>query len=285
VLCNCDLDKIKKDLQKPPLDCPLTWQLFADGNTKAVFQLESQLGRSLSKKLKPENIEQLSDLLAILRPGSMEAMLNNKSMTDHYIDRKNYLEPIEYFHDALEPILKSTLGILVYQEQSMRIATDIAGMSLSDADKYIRKGIGKKKPEIIAKVKKLFLAGCKKTGIVNKEEARDIFEWIKKGQRYIFNKCLNPNTIVELESTELISLDEIEIGQKIKYPKSDTEDAFTEVKDKFDNGYQELYKIETESGYTIECTLNHKFLCGDGIIRKLSKILSGDHTIMCEDGV
>ena len=186
--CSCNLDEIKKDLTNPPLDCALTWQLFSEGNTKAVFQLETQLGQSLSKKLKPENMEHLSALISIMRPGVLESSILGKSLTDHYIDRKNYKEPVEYFHTALEPILKSTLGIMIYQEEAIRIGTDIAGMSLADSDTYIRRGIGKKKPEVIAKAKKLFLAGCKKTEIVSKEEAIDIFEWIQKGQRYLFCK-------------------------------------------------------------------------------------------------
>ncbi len=186
MLCNCDLDKIKKDFDHPPLDCPLTWQLFGEGNTKAVFQLDTQLGQSLSKKLKPENIEQLSALLSIMRPGVLESFVDGKSLTDHYIDRKNYKEPVEYFHPALEPILKSTLGVLAYQEQSMKIARDIAGFNLQEAD-ILRKSLGKKQPELMTKIKKDFLKGCKKQNIVEKKEAEAIFEWIKKGQRYVFN--------------------------------------------------------------------------------------------------
>jgi len=184
--CNCDLDKIKKNLQKPPLDCPLTWQLFGEGNTKGIFQLESQLGRSLSKKLKPDNMEHLSALISIMRPGVLESFIEGKSLTDHYIDRKNYLEPIEYFHSALESILKPTLGILCYQEQSMRIAQDIAGFDLQEAD-ILRKSIGKKDAKLMSKVKRDFLKGCKTQSIVEKKDAEAIFEWIKNSQRYSFN--------------------------------------------------------------------------------------------------
>jgi DNA polymerase-3 subunit alpha len=77
------------------LDCSRTWQLISEGNTKGCFQLESRLGQSISKKLKPENIEQLSALIAILRPGTLEAFRDGKSVTNHYIDKKNGLESVD----------------------------------------------------------------------------------------------------------------------------------------------------------------------------------------------
>jgi DNA polymerase III alpha subunit len=175
------------DFSSLTFDCPKTWQLIGDGNTKGVFQLESQLGRHTAKKLKPENIEQLSGLLSILRPGCLEGYDQGKSMTDHYIDRKNGLEAVEYFHPSLEPILKDTYGIMIYQEQSMRIASDIAGFNLQDSD-TLRSAVGKKKTDLMAKLKGQFIKGCIKTKIVNKEQAEQLFEWIEKSQRYNFNK-------------------------------------------------------------------------------------------------
>lgn len=169
------------------MNCEKTWDLIGDGNTKGIFQLESRLGRSIAKKLKPENIEQLSALIAILRPGTLEAIRNGKSVTNHYIDRKNGMESLDYFHPALEPILKSTYGEMIYQEQAMEIAKTIAGFDLQEAD-MLRKAIGKKKPEEMSKVKSKFLSGSSKVGIVNDEEAEQIFGWIEKSQRYSFNK-------------------------------------------------------------------------------------------------
>jgi DNA polymerase-3 subunit alpha len=169
------------------LDCSRTWDLISDGNTKGIFQLESRLGRSIAKKLKPENIEQLSALIAILRPGSLEAIRDGKSVTNHYIDKKNGQESLDYFHKALEPILKTTYGEMIYQEQAMEIAKVIAGFNLQEAD-MLRKAIGKKKPEEMAKVKSKFLEGSQKLNIVNSDEADQIFGWIEKSQRYSFNK-------------------------------------------------------------------------------------------------
>jgi DNA polymerase-3 subunit alpha len=168
-------------------DCSRTWELISEGNTKGVFQLESRLGRSIAKKLKPENIEQLSALIAVLRPGSLEAIRDGKSVTNHYIDRKNGLESVDYFHKALEPILNKTYGEMVYQEQAMEIARVIADFNLQEAD-LLRKAIGKKKPEEMAKVKTKFIEGANRLNIVTNDEAEQIFGWIEKSQRYSFNK-------------------------------------------------------------------------------------------------
>tara|TARA_B100001778_G_scaffold334979_1_gene350170 strand:- start:11248 stop:12813 length:1566 start_codon:yes stop_codon:yes gene_type:complete len=164
-----------------------TWQLFADGKTKGVFQLESNLGKSWSKKLAPNNIEELSALIAIIRPGCLKAFVDGKSMTQHFIDRKHGREEVTYLHESLEEILLPTYGVLVYQEQSMRIAQKVAGFDLEQADE-LRKAIGKKKADLMAKVKKKFIAGAKKAKIVNKEEAEEIFGWIQASSRYAFNK-------------------------------------------------------------------------------------------------
>jgi DNA polymerase-3 subunit alpha len=169
------------------LDCSRTWELISDGNTKGCFQLESRLGRSMAKKLKPENIEQLSALISIMRPGCLEAIRDGKTVSNHYIDKKNGLESVDYFHQALEPSLKNTYGEMVYQEQAMEITKAVAGFNLQEAD-MLRKAIGKKKPEEMAKVKARFLEGAKTQGIVTNEEAEQIFGWIEKSQRYSFNK-------------------------------------------------------------------------------------------------
>jgi DNA polymerase III alpha subunit len=191
--CGCSFEEHDKgvifnpDITSIPLECSATWDLICEGNTKGVFQLESQLGRSLAKQTKPTNMEELSDLIAIMRPGCLEAMVKGKSLTMHYIDRKHSREPEEYLHESLEPILKSTHGILVYQEQAILIATEIAGFDLQEAD-ILRKAIGKKKADVMAKVKKTFIEKASQKGIVTKEQAEEIFSWIEKSQRYSFNK-------------------------------------------------------------------------------------------------
>lgn len=197
--CGCTFDSRTSDRSDRPLinfvpdisqinlECPLCWKLIGSGNTKGCFQLESRLGQMMSKKLKPENIEQLAALISILRPGCLEAFRDGKSVSNHYIDKKNGEESIDYYHESLEPILQTTYGEMIYQEQAMQITQTIAGFDLQEAD-MLRKAIGKKKPEEMAKIKKKFIKGCKKQNIVSTEEAKEIFGWIEKSQRYSFNK-------------------------------------------------------------------------------------------------
>ena len=164
-----------------------TWNLFKDGYTKGIFQLESQLGRSWSKRLEPTNIEELSALISIIRPGTLKAMSEGKSMTQHYVDRKHGKDEVSYIDNALESILGPTYGVLVYQEQAMRIAQKLAGFDLQEADD-LRKAIGKKKADLMAKIRVKFMEGCRKVGMVSEESAKEIFGWIEKSARYSFNK-------------------------------------------------------------------------------------------------
>ena len=177
----------RPDIEKIALDCHITWDLISSGNTKGCFQLESRLGQSIAKKAKPRSIEDLAALVSIMRPGCMEAIVDGKSLTNHYIDRKHGREAVDYFHPSLEEILKETYGILVYQEKSMKIAQEIADFNLKEAD-VLRKAIGKKKTDVMAEVKKTFMEKSSKKGIVTKEQAEEIFSWIEKSQRYSFNK-------------------------------------------------------------------------------------------------
>ena len=137
---------------------------------RGVFQLESNLGKSWSKKLKPSNLEELSALIALIRPGCLKAISDGKSMTQRYIDRKRGVEEVTYLDPALEDILKPTYGVLVYQEQSMRIAQKIAGFNLQEAD-VLRKAIGKKKASLMAEVKESFLEVSASNGLVSNEVA------------------------------------------------------------------------------------------------------------------
>jgi DNA polymerase-3 subunit alpha len=152
-----------------------------------VFQLETNLGRKWAKELAPSDLTEMAALVSLMRPGCLRAIVDGKSMTQHYCDRKNAGDEVKYFHQALEPILQETYGVLTYQEQSMRIAQDLAGFDLQEAD-VLRKAIGKKKADIMAKVKGGFLEGCEKAEVITVEEAEEIFGWIQESQRYSFNK-------------------------------------------------------------------------------------------------
>jgi DNA polymerase III alpha subunit len=137
--------------------------------------------------LKPSNLEELSALVALIRPGCLKAISDGKSMTQRYVDRKRGIEEVSYLDDSLEDILQPTYGVLVYQEQSMMIAKKVAGFNLQEAD-ILRKAIGKKKAGLMAQVKKSFLEGAENKEIVTREVAEEIFSWIEKSSRYSFNK-------------------------------------------------------------------------------------------------
>lgn len=165
---------------------PKTWDLIQKGQTIGCFQIHTGLGRQWCKKISPENIEQLSALISVIRPGCLEVIIDGKSVPQKYADRKNGLEEIEYKYNCLKSILQNTLGLMIYQESAIRIVRDIAGFSLEEAD-LLRRAIGHKETETMAKARTMFIEGCKKTGIVNETDAIDIFDMIEKSQRYSFN--------------------------------------------------------------------------------------------------
>jgi DNA polymerase-3 subunit alpha len=183
--CSCKIDKFVPEITHLP-QCEKTWDMICEGNTLGCFQLESFLGQKLASECKPRNIQELGELISVMRPGCLEATLEDgKTVTNHYIKRKNKQEEVEYDVPELEPVLKETYGLLLYQEQAMKIATDIAKFSMVEAD-TLRKSIGKKDVKLMASLKDKFIAGA--TPIVGKENAERIFENIEKSQRYSFNK-------------------------------------------------------------------------------------------------
>ena len=169
--------------------CDKVWELFDLGLTKGIFQLESYLGCHWGKELQVRSIQDLSDLISAIRPGMLDSkMADGKNMTWHFSERKNKREYVTYMDDCLEPILKPTQGIIVYQEQILKIARDIAGFSLLEANS-LRKSIGKKLVSEMAKTESLFIDGCKRTGKISEGNAKLLFENIRASQRYLFVKA------------------------------------------------------------------------------------------------
>lgn len=167
-------------------NCPITWKMLCDGDTKGIFQVESKLGKKWCMRIKPDDVQSLSDLIALVRPGCLKAMIGNKSMTDHYADRRNHLEEIEYIHESIKDILAPTLQIIVYQEQILQISKLVGNFDLKEADE-LRRGIGKKKAEILAKMRDLFVEKATALGVLTHDEAVHLFELIEASNRYSFN--------------------------------------------------------------------------------------------------
>ena len=187
------IDKQRAKKGEPPLDIsaiPLndqkTFSLLKRAETTAVFQLESRGMKDLIKRLQPDNIEDLIALVALFRPGPLES-----GMVDDFINRKHGRAQVAYpdakfQHASLKPVLEPTYGVIVYQEQVMQIAQVLAGYTLGGAD-MLRRAMGKKKPEEMAKQREVFENGAKKQG-VDPDLAIKIFDLVEKFAGYGFNK-------------------------------------------------------------------------------------------------
>jgi DNA polymerase-3 subunit alpha len=157
------------DLDHLPADDPETFRMLAAGEALGVFQLESSGMRDLLRRIRPDRFEDLATIVAVFRPGPM-----GSGMMDMYIERKNGREPVTYPHPSLESTLSETYGVVVYQEQVMRIANLLAGFDLAEADN-LRKAMGKKKPEEMAKYREKFVEGCAQKGVPRERgEERDL---------------------------------------------------------------------------------------------------------------
>ncbi len=172
---------VRIDLDRLPLDDPETYKLLARGELEGVFQLESSGMRQIVRDLKPSGLEDISSVLALYRPGPLDAGLIPK-----FINRKHGREKIDYEHEILKPILSETYGIMVYQEQIMKIAQDMAGYSLGQAD-LLRRAMGKKKKSEMEKHQEIFVKGAKERGVKEKI-AIELFEQMIKFAEYCFNK-------------------------------------------------------------------------------------------------
>jgi len=167
------------DLLNVPLDDRKTYELLAKADTVGVFQLEGAGMRDSLKRLKPDRFEDIIAMVALYRPGPMDNIPT-------YINRKHGEEPVDCLHPMLEPILKETYGVIIYQEQVMQIAQVMAGFSLGEAD-LLRRAMGKKDKREMAKQKDRFVQGATKNK-VSKPDAEYIFELVDKFAGYGFNK-------------------------------------------------------------------------------------------------
>ncbi|APE31252.1 DNA polymerase III subunit alpha [Halomonas aestuarii] len=174
------------DIDTIPLDDVPTFEMLKKAETTAVFQLESRGMKELIKRLLPDSLEDMIALVALFRPGPLQS-----GMVDDFINRKHgraeisYPHP-DYQHELLKPVLAPTYGIILYQEQVMQIAQVMAGYSLGQAD-MLRRAMGKKKPEEMAKQRAGFMEGCADNGI-DKDLAGNIFDLVEKFAGYGFNK-------------------------------------------------------------------------------------------------
>jgi DNA polymerase III subunit alpha len=172
---------VKVDIPHLALNDKKTYRLLCDGNTTGVFQLESTGIREMTVKIRPNCFEDLVAILALYRPGPLDS-----GMAEEYIKRKHGKEKFKYLHPLLEPTLKDTYGVIVYQEQVMQIAQVLGGYSMGDAD-ILRRAMGKKDPEEMAAQRERFVEGAEAKKISH-EQATEIFDQMETFARYGFNK-------------------------------------------------------------------------------------------------
>ncbi|MBU2764817.1 DNA polymerase III subunit alpha, partial [Acidithiobacillus ferrivorans] len=173
--------RVPVNIQQLPLDDTATFALLKSTETAAVFQLESSGMRDLVRRLQPDTFEDIVALVALFRPGPLQS-----GMVDDFIARKHGKAQVTFLHPDLAPILDETYGVIVYQEQVMQSAQVLAGYSLGSAD-LLRRAMGKKKPEEMAKQRAIFLEGAHKNGLVA-DQAGAIFDLMEKFAEYGFNK-------------------------------------------------------------------------------------------------
>ncbi len=249
-------------LEDLPLDDPAVYRLFSEGNTTAVFQSESRSAKDLEKKLKPDNFEDIIALMALNRPGPL-----GSGMVDDFIARKKEQSQTGlgkkewYFHSNLEATLRPTYGVIVYQEQVMLVAQLLAGYSLGGAD-LLRRAMGKKKPEEMAKQREIFTTGATERG-VDPSLAKQLFDLMEKFAEYGFNKCLHGSTrVMDADTGRYWTVEELlKAKHRPRLHACDENQKLVprRVLDVVWNGVKPVFKLTTRTGYELIATGNHPF--------------------------
>ena len=246
-------------LDDVPLDDAKTYELFQRGETVSIFQFESSGMREWMRKLKPTCLDDLIAMNALYRPGPMD-------LIPSYIERKHGRETVEHPHPMLESILDPTYGIPVYQEQVMQMAQTMGGFTLGGAD-LLRRAMGKKDHEKMAKEKEKFVAGAAEKG-VDKRKAIEVFDMMAKFAGYGFNKCAYAQTKVRLPDGSKMTLAKAyrEQPAELMAMWPDGEIRPHRVARIVKTGKKQLLKVTTESGRVIKVTAEHRLLTTEGYL-------------------
>lgn len=235
-----------------------------------IFQLEAGTAEKVVRWIKPDSLEELSAIMALARPGAM-------TFVSKFADNKKrgYADKI---HPLFDPILESTQGVPLYQEQLMKMSNAV-GFTLDESE-IIRRIVGKKDREAVKVWREKIYKKVEENGYPSKLGDL-LWDVLNKSKDYSFNKCLLPETLVETPSGE-IEMGNLKIGDKVKaYDVENDKDHFVEVKNIYHNEV-EVYEIEMEDGRTITASLNHKFLCADKKMYSLEEIIEKDLLIIAE---
>ena len=226
-----------------PLDDARTYQLLTEARTFGVFQLESAGMRDALKRLKPQRIEDIIAMVALYRPGPMD-------LIEEFVNRKHGRAPIAYEHPLMERHLQETYGIMVYQEQVMRLAAELAGLSLGEAD-TLRKAMGKKDRELMAQQREKFVAGCK-TNKIEARKAERIWDLIEKFAGYGFNKCLTADTLIEMADGTRKPITQVRAGDLVL-----TKDGPYRARAVRPSGLRPVGRLRLANGMTVRSTPDH----------------------------
>ena len=255
---------VKLDPDHLPMDDAATFKLLERGDLGGVFQLESSGMRQIVRDLKPDGLEDISSVLALYRPGPLDAGLIPK-----FINRKHGREKIDFAHEILQPILKETYGIMVYQEQIMKIAQDMAGYSLGQAD-LLRRAMGKKKMSEMLKHQENFINGAVQKG-VPKKVVEELWDQMVKFAEY----CLSADTeLLTLEYGPL-TIGEI-VAKRIPCHVFSVDQqgyVYTQpIVQWHDRGQQEIFEYHLDDGTTIRATADHQFMTETGEMMAIDEI-------------
>lgn len=286
---------------------PDVWEMISEGRVKGVFQIEGHLGKTWAKALQPRNMNELAALISIIRPGTLKAKVDGKSMTERFVDRKHGKEEIPSLHPSVDDLLEETFGVIVYQEQAMKIAERMAGFDLKEADN-LRKAIGKKKADLMREIRGRFIEGCI-TNEIDESKAVEVFDMIEKSARYSFNKCVSGKETIKKSAKGRHpfnpTIEEMyKIRNDIGYAKatghlslykkwkrlgnygkgwslcSDGRVRPNVIKDIIYQGKRETITIHLSGGQSITTTGNHKFPTLKGIMLA-EEISVGDSLYVC----
>lgn len=263
--------KIGIMLEEIDAEDPFIYEKLQNFNHPAgLFQISAETNFRVTQDVKPINLEELADVVALARPASLQ-------FVGEYVKQKNFPKQLG-INDELDKILFRTKNTMLYQEQTLQACVRVFGMSPESAES-LRRAIGKKLQDEIPQWKeKIFNAAKEKN--LTQEVAQYFWNVVELGASYQF--CLSPDSVVETQDGDKC-LFEINIGDKILAFDTKTGlDHFVTVSNIF-HSREELFEFEFDDGRTIKCSMKHKFLCDDGIMRPIRDILYENYAILCKE--